>query len=85
MSAADVGGGGLGEEKKDVSRKRCPKIALTFKAAHIVKESKYYTSGEERIDHRFLILSKTGRINTERIFQFQMNAITNATIGFDRL
>lgn len=53
MSAADVGGGGLGEEKKDVSRKRCPKIALIFKAAHIVKESKCFTSGEERIDHRF--------------------------------
>lgn len=51
MSVADVGGGGLGEEKKHVSRKRCPKIALTFKAALIVEESEYFTAGEEQIDH----------------------------------
>lgn len=51
MSVADVGGGGLGEEKKDVSRKRCPKIALTFKAAQIVEESKYFTAEEGQKDH----------------------------------
>lgn len=51
MSVADVGGSGLGEDKKDVSRKRSPKIALTFKAAQILEESKYFTAGEEQIDH----------------------------------
>lgn len=35
MSVADVDGGGLRVEKKQVSGKRCPKIALTFKAAQI--------------------------------------------------